>query len=90
MAERKKNLFDPFYPGEDRGLIDPTWSGVTERDVRPTAGLPTHPTYGGALRDWYDPVKGWEDWVRSGQRKRSLEVGGRMPPPARDALNRGN
>ena len=27
MAERKKNLFDPFYPGEDRGLVDPTWGG---------------------------------------------------------------
>ena len=90
MAERKRSLFDPFYPGEDLGLIDPTWPGVTERGIRTTAGLPTHPTYGGALRDWYDPVKGWEDWVRSGQHKRSLEAGGRMPPPARDALNRGN
>ena len=27
MAERKKNLFDPFYPGEDRGLVDTTWGG---------------------------------------------------------------
>lgn len=28
--------YERFYPGEDRGLLDPTWPGVTERGVQET------------------------------------------------------
>tara|TARA_R110002051_G_scaffold298062_1_gene364827 strand:- start:261 stop:992 length:732 start_codon:yes stop_codon:yes gene_type:complete len=30
--------YERFYPGEDRGLLDPTWPGVTERGVQETWG----------------------------------------------------
>ncbi len=30
--------YERFYPGEARGLIDPTWPGVTERGVQETWG----------------------------------------------------
>ena len=35
MASRP---YERFYPGEARGLIDPTWPGVTERGVQETWG----------------------------------------------------
>jgi len=61
-----------FYPGEARGLLDPTWPGVTERDIRET---------------WRRSLEAFNERQREKKRERVREVYGTAPPPKRGLLD---
>ena len=61
--------YERFYPGEARGLIDPTWPGVTERGVQET---------------WGRNLASFNERQREKKRERVREVYGTVPPPKRE------
>ena len=61
--------YERFYPGEARGLIDPTWPGVTERGVQET---------------WSRNLASFNERQREKKRERVREVYGTVPPPKRE------
>ena len=63
--------YERFYPGEARGLIDPTWPGVTERGVQET---------------WGRNLASFNERQREKKRERVREVYGTVPPPKRRGL----
>ena len=63
--------YERFHPGEARGLLDPTWPGVTERDVQET---------------WRRNLESFNERQREKKRERVREVYGTVPPPKRRGL----
>jgi len=61
--------YERFYPGEARGLLDPTWPGVTERGVQET---------------WRRNLGSFNERQREKKRERVREVYGTVPPPKRE------
>ena len=64
--------YERFHPGEARGLLDPTWPGVTERDVQET---------------WRRNLESFNERQREKKRERVREVYGTVPPPKRGLLD---
>ena len=64
--------YERFYPGEARGLIDPTWPGVTERGVQET---------------WSRNLASFNERQREKKRERVREVYSTVPPPKRGLLD---
>ena len=64
--------YERFYPGEARGLLDPTWPGVTERGVQET---------------WRRNLGSFNQRQREKRRERVREVYGTVPPPKRGLLD---
>jgi hypothetical protein len=64
--------YERFHPGEARGLLDPTWPGVTERGVQET---------------WRRNLASFNERQREKKRERAREVYGNYPPPKRGLLD---
>ena len=64
--------YERFHPGEARGLLDPTWPGVTERGVQET---------------WGRNLASFNERQREKKRERVREVYGTVPPPKRGLLD---
>ena len=64
--------YERFHPGEARGLLDPTWPGVTERGVQET---------------WGRNLASFNQRQREKRRERVREVYGTVPPPKRGLLD---
>ena len=63
--------YERFYPGEARGLIDPTWPGVTERGVQET---------------WVRNLASFNERQREKKRERVREVYGTVPPSKKEGV----